>query len=166
MENDYLVAIIMGSGSDYKEHGSKLEAECKDLGLKTEMHVFSAHRTPAKLLDFIREYNYKNIDIVYITVAGMSDGLSGMVAGATEYPSISCPPKANTGDAYADYRSSYNMPPGIAHAFIPDPKNAAIYAAKILGAKHPELKKKVEEVLLSGRIKVIKADEEKTYLPK
>jgi phosphoribosylaminoimidazole carboxylase PurE protein len=156
--SDGLVVIIMGSGSDYEERGSKIENECKELGLDTEVRVFSAHRTPGPLLDALKEYDKMDRDIVYITVAGMSDGLSGMVAGASTRPSIACPPLSRTGDNHEDYRSSYNMPPGIAHAFIPTPKNAAIYAAKILGVKYEAFKLKVGNVLQEGVTKVNQAD--------
>jgi 5-(carboxyamino)imidazole ribonucleotide mutase len=158
LNKNYLVPILMGSGSDWKGHGEKLALELELLGISYEVHVVSAHRTPKDLLKLIEDYNAMDIDLVFETIAGLSNGLSGMVAGATTYPVIAVPPKSIDGSTI-DYPSSYNMPPGISVIFIPDPKNAALCAAKILGIKYPELRKTVENVLEECRKNVIDANE-------
>ena len=155
---NYLVPILMGSGSDWEGHGEKLASELETLGIPYEVRVSSAHRTPEGLIKIINDYNAMNIDLVFETIAGLSNGLSCIIAGATPYPVIAVPPKAKDGSTI-DYPSSYRMPPGISIIFIPDPKNAALCAAKILSIKYPELRKTIEDILEQGRKNVRDADE-------
>lgn len=136
-----MVIIVMGSPSD-KAYGDKI-AECLiTFGLAYEILYASAHKTPLHLLHLIEatERKYVNEPRVYITVAGLSNGLSGMVDAAVQVPVIACPP-IDTHDVFASYDmfSSLRMPSGVAPAVVLNPLNAALLSAKILG-KHENVK--------------------------
>ncbi len=62
--------------------------------ISSEMRVASAHRTPEYLLKLLREYYSSGDEIVAITVAGLSDALSGVVAAQRMFPVVACPPES------------------------------------------------------------------------
>ncbi len=125
----------MGSPSD-KIHGDKVAEYLLTFGLSYEMLYASAHKTPFHLLHLIEitERKYANESRVYITIAGLSNGLSGLVDAAVQVPVIACPP-IDVNDVFAPYDlfSSLRMPGGVAPAVVLNPLNAALLAAKILG---------------------------------
>lgn len=130
-----MVIIIMGSTSD-KAHGNKVAEHLLSFGLSYEILYASAHKTPLYLLSCIEtlERKYDNEPRVYITIAGLSNGLSGLVDAAVQVPVIACPP-IDPNNAFAPYDlfSSLRMPGGVAPAVVLNPLNAALLAAKILG---------------------------------
>ena len=145
------VAIVMGSGSD-AEHARKIAAALKDLGIASEMRVASAHKTPAKVLALAKRLEKKNA--VIIAVAGLSNALSGMLAGVCAVPVITCPPNSD------DLLSSLRMPSGIAHATVLGAGNAALFAAKIIGRTDAGVRKKVAAALSENARRVEAADKE------
>lgn len=130
-----MVIIIMGSPSD-KAHGDTIVEHLLSFGLSYELVYASAHKTPMYLLSSLEtlERKYEKEPRVYITIAGLSNGLSGMVDAAVQVPVIACPP-IDSGDVFAPYDmfSSLRMPNGVAPAVVLNPLNAALLAAKILG---------------------------------
>ncbi len=66
-----------------------------------------------------------------------------MLACATSWPVVTCPP----GEAPEDVWSSLKMPPGVAHATVLGAQNAALLAVKILSASDASLRKKVDAFL-------------------
>ena len=135
--------IIMGSGKDDKFSGIICK-HLRNLGITYERRVASAHKTPKKLLKILKEYEESEDRIVYITVAGRSNALSGFVDANTKYPVIACPPYS---DAFSglDIYSSLRMPSGVSPLVILDPENAALAAAKILALTNPKLSNRVLE---------------------
>jgi|GEM_PF-80138 len=132
-----LAVIIMGAAVD-APHCAAIESALKGFGIETETRVASAHKTPAALLDILNYYESSGRPRVYITVAGLSNALSGFVDGAVDAPVISCPP---TSDAFggADLYSSIRLPGGIAPGLVLNPGSAALLAAKILGLVDPAI---------------------------
>jgi 5-(carboxyamino)imidazole ribonucleotide mutase len=126
-----LVVILMGSKSDL-EYCQKIADGCKGYGIEAVLRIGSAHRAADHVLATLRTYEADLRPKVYITVAGRSNALSGLVDGAVNAPVIACPPIS---DAFsgADVFSSLRMPSGIAPALVLEPSNAALLAAKILG---------------------------------
>jgi phosphoribosylaminoimidazole carboxylase PurE protein len=94
------------------------------------------------LLTDLAEYEKSDSKIVFITVAGLSDALSGIVAGYTRYPVIACPPDSEE-FGWAKVFSSIMMPKGVAVTFVSNPENAALSAVKILAVSNPKLRRKV-----------------------
>jgi len=126
------IVVLMGSKRDQKfasRIGDFLTQE--EFPISCDYNVASAHRTPQKLLDDLQKYEKSGDNIVLITVAGLSDALSGVVAGYTKYPVIACPPDSGKYEG-AKIFSSVAMPKGISVAYIPTPENAALAAVKIL----------------------------------
>ena len=136
-----LLVILMGSKADLP-HCQKIAEAAQQLGLDVVQRIGSAHKTPAHVLAMLGEYESGSRPVVYITVAGRSNALSGFVDGAVSAPVIACPPPA---DAFggADIYSSLRMPSGIAPALVLEPANAALLAAKILALTEPGLRERI-----------------------
>lgn len=125
------VIIIMGSKSDIP-HVEKITAALDIFGLSYLLNVSSAHKSAAHLLSLLQDHEADDSPKVYITVAGRSNALSGMVDANVVAPVIACPPYSDT-FAGGDIFSSIRMPAGVAPALVLEPMNAALLAAKILG---------------------------------
>jgi phosphoribosylaminoimidazole carboxylase PurE protein len=131
----------MGSRSDLKQAQTVSNA-LSGFGIASEIRIASAHKTPAHLLKIIEQYEGDPRPKVYITIAGRSNALSGMVDTQVTAPVIACPPLS---DAFsgADIFSSLRMPTGVAPAVILDPEGAALFAAKIFALEDEAICEKV-----------------------
>jgi 5-(carboxyamino)imidazole ribonucleotide mutase len=139
------IVVLMGSRSDHDfALRVKQFLEEEKFPITCEFNVASAHKTTKKLLDDLAEHEKSGENIVFITVAGLSDALSGVVAGYTKYPVIACPPDAEQ-FGWAKAFSSIMMPKGVAVTFVASPENAALAAVKILALSNPKLQRKVSE---------------------
>lgn len=125
------VIIIMGSKSDLP-HVEKITAALEKFELSFQIGIASAHKSVAHLLEFLAEVEADPAPKVYITVAGRSNALSGLVDANVVAPVIACPPYSDTFGG-ADIFSNLRMPSGVAPAVVLEPGNAALLAAKILG---------------------------------
>lgn len=157
------IIVLMGSKRDHK-FASRIGDFLREEGfpITCEYNVASAHRTPQKLLNDLQEYENSGDNIVLITVAGLSDALSGVVAGYTKYPVIACPPDSEKYEG-AKIFSSVAMPKGIPVAYIPKPENAALAAVRILALSNNRLyeslrryKQKTERSVYEGAEEVKK----------
>ena len=144
----------MGSKADL-DFAKKIADYLKEFGLEYEMRIASAHKTPDKVLEIIKEYDRA----VFITVAGRSNALSGFVDANTLNPVIACPPYSDK-FAGADIFSSLRMPSGVAPMVVIEPENAALAAAKIIALYDEKVRKKVEEYQMKKKREVQEADEE------
>jgi 5-(carboxyamino)imidazole ribonucleotide mutase len=157
-DNSAYVIILMGSASDLS-HCSEIKAALDRLEIPCIQRIASAHKTPQRLLDILAEYEAEGRPRVYITVAGRSNALSGMVDGITSAPVIACPPYSqNFGGA--DLYSSLRMPGGIAPMVVLEPGNAALAAAKILGLVDPVVRGKISELQETNAQTLADADAE------
>jgi len=157
------IIVLMGSKGDHK-FASRIGDFLREEGFPVtcDYNVASAHRTPQKLLDDLQEYENSGDNIVLITVAGLSDALSGVVAGCTKYPIMACPPDSEEYEG-AKIFSSVATPKGIPVAYIPKPENAALAAVKILALSNHSLyeslgrfKQKIEKNVYEGAEEVKK----------
>jgi 5-(carboxyamino)imidazole ribonucleotide mutase len=124
--------IIMGSERDL-DFSREIAKYLKLLNVNYEFRVASAHKTPEKVLEIIKEFDTEKI--VYITVAGRSNALSAFVDANTQKPVIACPPYSEKFGG-ADIYSSLRVPSGIGSVVTIEPEGAAIAAAKILALEH------------------------------
>ena len=150
----------MGSRKDLpfaRRIGTFLEKE--DFPVKYEYNVSSAHKTPKTLIKKLENYEKSGDDIVYITVAGLSDALSGTVAGGSKYPVIACPPDSKK-YGWPKVFSSMITPQGVSVLFVSEPENAALAAVKILALSNSSLYKKIAKYQQKKKEEVIKADKE------
>ena len=152
---DRKVVLFMGSGRDM-EFCQKIARYLKVFGISYEFRVASAHKTPKKVLEILREYEKERV--VFITVAGRSNALSGFVDANTLKPVIACPPYSER-FAGADIYSTLRVPSGIGSLTTIEPEGAAIAAAKIFALEDEELAKLVRQYQLEKKKEVEKADE-------
>ena len=149
------VVVLMGSEKDLefaREIGKHLEA----FKLAYESRVASAHKTPEKALQILKEYEGEKV--IYITVAGRSNALSAFVDANTSKPVIACPPYSEK-FAGADIFSSLRVPSGIGSVVTLEPESAAIAAAKILALEDKQLAQRIREYQLAKKREIEKADE-------
>jgi len=131
--------IIMGSKSDL-DWAKKIVDALRVFGIETIIRVASAHKTPLKVLEIIQEYEKE--DVVFVTVAGRSNALSGFVDANTSRPVIACPPYS---DKFAgmDILSTLRMPSGVSPMMVLEPEQAGLAVAKIFALRDKELEEKV-----------------------
>ena len=151
-----LVIIIMGSPSD-AGFSAKITEALDGLGIPWETRVASAHKVPRYVLEMLETYEADPQPKVYITVAGRSNALSGLVDAQVSAPVIACPPYSDKFGGN-DVFSSLRMPSGVAPAVVLEPVNAALLAAKILSLADPALVERVEEAQAAQRQRLLDAD--------
>jgi len=154
------IVILIGSSSDMP-FAHRVEDFLREnrIPIRCEYRVSSAHRNPERLLQDLKSYEQSKDDIVFITVAGLSDALSGVVAGYITRPVIACPPDFKTYE-WGKVFSSAVMPKGVPVAFVAEPENAALAAARILALSNASIKKTIEKHRDATREAVEKADRE------
>ena len=129
----------MGSKADL-EWANQISKVLKSFEIETISRIASAHKVPLKCFNLIKEYEKENV--VFITIAGMSNALSGFTDAQTHCPVIACPPYSDKFGG-ADLYSSIRMPSGVAPLTILSPENAALAAAKIMGLSNPDIQKRI-----------------------
>ena len=123
--------IIMGSTSD-EPHAKKITNKLDEYGIIWEQHAASAHKEPLKVLEILNT-NKDGKDIVYITIAGRSNALSGFVAANSEFPTLGCPPFSDKADMLVNIHSTLQMPSNTPVLTVLDPGNCALAVKRILG---------------------------------
>jgi len=137
------VVVILGSEYDYAS-AAPIKSLLDRFDVSCDFRIASAHKDSERLTRMLEDYEKLDERIVYITVAGMSNALSGFVDFKTKHPVIACPPQSE--DFWrVDIFSSLRMPRGVAPLVICDPENAALAAIKILGESDIGLASQVKE---------------------
>jgi 5-(carboxyamino)imidazole ribonucleotide mutase len=139
-----LIPILIGSKSD-EDHARKIAEYIAEYGVKTELYVCSAHKVPELVLNIVNDFNKSSDEIVYITIAGRSNGLSGVVAANSIHPVIACPPFKDRADYMVNIHSSVMMPSDTPAMVVVDPQNAAMAALRILALTDKKLRKQIAE---------------------
>ena len=156
-----VVGIIMGSQSDLKI--MKEAAEFLDeMGVPFELTVVSAHRTPARMMDYATKASGRGLKVI-IAGAGGAAHLPGMVAACTSLPVIGVPVKSsNSMDGWDSILSILQMPNGVPVATVAlnAARNAGILAAQILSLSDKKLFTKIVRYKDSLRKKVEESAEE------
>lgn len=139
------VAVIMGSDSDWPILKSAVEL-LKQFGIESEVTVASAHRTPAKVRDFVLAAPDKGIG-AFIIGAGAAAHLAGVVASYTTLPVIGVPINATSLNGMDALLSTVQMPSGIpvATMAINGSKNAAIFAVEMFSIADEGLRQKLAD---------------------
>jgi 5-(carboxyamino)imidazole ribonucleotide mutase len=138
------VSLIIGSTSD-REIGDKAEAILKEFGVDYDYQVYSAHRNPKALQEYIKESDAS----VYIAIAGLSAALPGFIAAHTLKPVVGVPKDAKLG-GIDSLLSIAQMPPGVPVACvgIDNSRNGALLAIEILALSDEGLREKLVEYRL------------------
>ena len=137
---DVFVAVLMGSDSDLPVMQNTLDV-LDTLGVKWEVKVTSAHRTPAATHAYVTDAEERGCR-VFICAAGLAAHLAGAVAGLTTRPVIGVPIDAGPLQGHDALLSTVMMPGGVPVASVAigkaGAKNAAYLAAQILGVADPD----------------------------
>lgn len=136
-----LVPIILGSERDL-EHAKKISTGLEKWKLPFEYRVASAHKHPAYLLQLLEEYDHSGRLVVYVTVAGRSDGLSATTSANTANPVIACPPYSEKYGG-ASVFSTFYVPSRSCPMLIEDPSNVGDAVAKIYALSDAELREQL-----------------------
>ncbi|MEC8915617.1 MAG: AIR carboxylase family protein [Candidatus Neomarinimicrobiota bacterium] len=123
--------IIMGSTSD-EPHAKKITDKLDEFNIRWEQHAASAHKEPLKVLEIL-EANKDEKDLVYITIAGRSNALSGFVAANSDHPTLGCPPFSDKADMLVNIHSTLQMPSNTPVMTVIDPGNCALAVKRIFG---------------------------------
>ena len=145
------VSIVMGSQSDYKT--MKLAVKIlKNLGIKFETKIISAHRTPNRMFEYASSADRNNIGVI-IAGAGGSAHLPGMISALTTIPVLGVPIESKKLKGLDSILSIAQMPKGIPVGTLAIGEdgaiNAALLAASILSNSNPVIKKKLKNWRLS-----------------
>lgn len=154
------VSIVMGSDSDLPVMREAADV-LTELGVRCEVKVVSAHRTPERLVSYSAELVKRGVQVV-IAGAGGAAHLPGMVASMTPLPVIGVPVESRISlDGWDSILSILQMPPGIPVATVAlnGSRNAGILAAQILGASDSKILQNVSKMKESLRKSVMQKAE-------
>ena len=126
-----IAILIMGSTSD-EHHAKKITDKLDEYGISWEQHAASAHKQPLKVLEILNDNKDKE-SIVYITIAGRSNALSGFVAANSNFPTLGCPPFSDKSDMLVNIHSTLQMPSNTPVLTVIDPGNCALAVKRIFG---------------------------------
>ncbi|MBO5291260.1 MAG: 5-(carboxyamino)imidazole ribonucleotide mutase [Clostridia bacterium] len=149
------VGIIMGSDSDLPVV-EKAVNTLKEFEVPFEVHIFSAHRTPAEAKAFSENARANGFGVI-IAAAGMAAHLAGAIAANTTLPVIGIPIKSQNLGGMEALLSTVQMPSGIpvATVAIDGAVNAALLSIEILSLSEPVLEKKLAEKRAADTQKVL-----------
>ncbi len=157
---DLDVLVLMGSAGDWKHLQGAADLLSR-LGLTAQVRVSSAHRTPERTLELVREAENQGCQ-VFICAAGMAAHLAGVVAANTIRPVLGVPLPGGVLDGVDALLSTVQMPAGIPVAtFAVGPagaKNAAFFAAQIVAAGRPDVRRELEAARREGIAAVLEGD--------
>ncbi len=141
-----LVGILMGSRSDWEVMKNASDT-LEKLGVPWEVKIISAHRTPDLLTEYATTAEQRSIEVI-IAGAGGAAHLPGVTAAQTPIPVLGVPMETKSLHGMDSLLSIVQMPAGIPVGTLAIGKagaiNAALFAAAILGGKHPEVRAAVK----------------------
>ena len=144
--NNNLVGIIMGSKSDWKGTMEYCSETLKQFGVKHDVRVISAHRTPKRLHKFLKNAEKNKMEVI-IAAAGMSAHLAGVTASLTTIPVLGVPTESKL-KGLDSLLSTVQMPSGIPVGTVAIGKagaiNSALLAVSILSTRYKNIHKKLE----------------------
>ena len=151
------VGIVMGSDSDLPVISKAVDV-LREFEVPFEVHVDSAHRTPAEAADFARSAREKGFGVI-IACAGMAAHLGGVLAAYTTLPVIGVPIRSSF-DGLDALLATVQMPTGIpvATVAVNGAENAAVLAAEMLALSDDGLKEQLRAMKDSMREGVEKKD--------
>ncbi|MBT3635961.1 MAG: AIR carboxylase family protein [Opitutae bacterium] len=123
------VVIIMGSTAD-EPHAKKITDNLDALSIEWEQHAASAHKQPLEVLKILED-NANEESVVYVTIAGRSNALSGFVGANSGFPTIACPPFVDKTDMLVNIHSTLQMPSKTPVLTVLDPGNCATAIQRI-----------------------------------
>ena len=152
------VGIIMGSDSDLPVVQKAVNI-LREFEVPFEVHVYSAHRTPAEARDFAVHARQNGFGAI-IAAAGMAAHLAGAMAAGTTLPVIGIPIKSAGLGGIDALLSTVQMPTGlpVATVAIDGAANAALLAVQILAVEDAALAEKLDRKRAADTAKVLDKD--------
>lgn len=142
-----LVGVVMGSASDEPVVQETVKV-LEQLEIDYEVRVMSAHRTPERVQEYATNARDRGIEVL-ISAAGGSAALGGVLASWTTIPVIGIPLASSELKGMDALLATAQMPPGIPVACMAvgvwGARNAAFFAAEILGLKYDEIRQAYEK---------------------
>jgi 5-(carboxyamino)imidazole ribonucleotide mutase len=137
------VGVIMGSDSDWSVMADAAEA-LAEFDVSYEIGVYSAHRTPQRMLDYARDAAGRGVEVI-IAGAGGAAHLPGMTASKTTLPVLGVPVQSRALNGMDSLLSIVQMPAGVpvATVSIGGARNAGLLAVRILGVSDPALRSRI-----------------------
>lgn len=126
------VVILSGSDSD-KPFVDKIVAELDKNNIYSDRYVASAHKQTRVVLGLLDKYEKMGGKVVWVTVAGRSNALSGVVAANTRFPVIGCPPFKDKDDMMVNINSTIQCPSKVPVMTILEPGNVALSIGRMFG---------------------------------
>ena len=146
-KSNKLVGIIMGSKSDWANTMEHCSYTLEQFGIKHEVRVISAHRTPKRLHKFLKKAEKNKMEII-IAAAGMSAHLAGVTASLTTLPVLGVPTESKL-KGLDSLLSTVQMPSGIPVGTLAIGKtgaiNSALLAAAILSVRYKKVENKLKK---------------------
>ena len=140
------VLVLMGSDSDAPVMQGAVD-QLRELDIRSEMTVASAHRSPDRVMRLVREAPGRGVK-VFIVGAGAAAHLAGVVAAHTTLPVIGVPIDSSALKGLDALLSTVQMPPGVPVATVsigkPGATNAGVLAAQILAVGDPHIAARLE----------------------
>ena len=153
-----MVGIIMGSKSDWSGTMEHCSNTLKEFGIKHDVRVISAHRTPKRLHTFLKKAEKNKMEVI-IAAAGMSAHLAGVTAALTTIPVLGVPTESKL-KGLDSLLSTVQMPSGIPVGTLAIGKagaiNSALLAISILSTRYSDVFKKLKKFRNSFEKKVPK----------
>ena len=152
------VGIIMGSDSDLPIVKKAVDM-LKVLEIPFEVHIYSAHRTPAEARDFAVNARANGFGVL-IAAAGMAAHLAGAFAANTTLPVVGIPMKGGAMDGLDALLATVQMPSGfpVATVALNGAKNAAYLAVEMLAVSDDELARRLEQFRADTAAAIAKKD--------
>ncbi len=142
-----LVAVVMGSASDEPVVQGTVDT-LEQLKVDYEVRVMSAHRNPERVREYALSARERGIE-VFISAAGGSAALGGVLAAWTTIPVIGIPLASSELKGIDALMATAQMPPGVPVACMAvgswGARNAALFAAQVLGIKYPAIRQAFED---------------------
>ena len=153
-----VVGVIMGSDSDWPVMSAAAEA-LDEFEVPYEVGVYSAHRTPQRMLDYATSAAGRGLRVI-VAGAGGAAHLPGMVAAATPLPVIGVPVPLKVLDGLDSLLSIVQMPAGVpvATVAVGGARNAGLLAVRILAAADEGLRARMEAFQESLAATVLEKD--------
>jgi len=141
-----LLGLVMGSSSDEPVVQGAIDT-LDQLNVDYEVRVMSAHRNPERVREYALTARERGIE-VFISAAGGSAALGGVLAAWTTIPVIGIPLASSDLNGIDALMATAQMPPGVPVACMAvgswGARNAALFAAQVLGIKHDDIREAFE----------------------
>tara|TARA_B100001057_G_scaffold346551_1_gene347851 strand:+ start:4379 stop:4873 length:495 start_codon:yes stop_codon:yes gene_type:complete len=148
--NNLKVSIVMGSQSDFKTMNFSAKI-LKKLGVKYEIQIISAHRTPDRMFKYAKSAEKNSIGVI-IAGAGGSAHLPGMISAITSIPVLGVPIESKKLRGLDSLLSIVQMPKGVPVGTLAIGEDGAINAALLAASIISNSDEKIKNRLKNWRI--------------